>query len=55
MLGLIYEGTNRPGAMERSLQGLTTKVQSDCFRKLVRFDILKRVAFPKCRRESNTI
>jgi len=29
------------------MQGLTTKVQNDCLRKMVRFGVLARVAYPE--------
>jgi DNA-binding HxlR family transcriptional regulator len=42
---LIAGGTNRPGEMVRSVEGLTTKVLNDCLRKNVGFGILKRHAY----------
>ena len=47
VLRLVRQGVNRPGAMERSVDGLTTKVLNERLRKLVRFGILRRVAYPE--------
>jgi DNA-binding HxlR family transcriptional regulator len=47
ILGLIQEGVDRPGAITRSLDGLTTKVLNACLHKMVDFDILERIAFPE--------
>lgn len=42
---LLANGINRPGAMVRSVEGLTTKVLNDCFRKNTEFGILERIAY----------
>ena len=42
---LIAAGTNRPGQMVRSVEGLSTKVLNDCLRRNVAFGILERVAY----------
>lgn len=42
---LLESGINRPGAMVRSVDGLTTKVLNDCLRKNVQFGIIERLAF----------
>lgn len=47
VLALVREGVNRPGAMERSIEGLTTKVLNERLRKLVNFGILHRHAYPE--------
>ena len=47
VLDLVARGVNRPGAMERSVEGLTTKVLNERLRKLVRYGILERVVFPE--------
>ncbi|MBD2258422.1 helix-turn-helix domain-containing protein [Pseudanabaena sp. FACHB-2040] len=47
ILTLIYRGIDRPGAITRSIDGLTTKVQNDCLSKLVRFGILKKISYPE--------
>ncbi len=45
VLQLIRQGVNRPGAMERSIEGLTTKVLNERLRKFVRFGVLRREVF----------
>jgi DNA-binding HxlR family transcriptional regulator len=45
LLPLIKRGVNRPGAMTRELDGLTTKVLNVCLRRLLEFGLLKRTAF----------
>lgn len=47
VLDLIAQGINRPGAMERSLDGLTTKVLNERLKKLVNYGILHRHAYPE--------
>lgn len=47
VLSLIRQGVNRPGAMERSVEGLTTKVLNERLRKLVNFGILEKKIFPE--------
>ena len=42
---LLANGINRPGAMVRSVEGLTTKVLNECLRKNTKFGILERVAY----------
>lgn len=42
---LLANGINRPGAMVRSVEGLTTKVLNECLRKNTKFGILERVNF----------
>ncbi|GAB5559914.1 MAG: helix-turn-helix domain-containing protein [Synoicihabitans sp.] len=44
---LVREGINRPGAMERAVPGLTTKVLNERLRKFVRFGIFSRKEFPE--------
>ena len=45
ILELIRSGTRRPGEIERSLAGLTTKVQHHYFRRMVSLGILRRDVF----------
>ncbi len=40
---LLENGINRPGAMVRSVEGLTTKVLNDCLQRNAKFGILERV------------
>jgi DNA-binding HxlR family transcriptional regulator len=47
VLGLVRRGVNRPGAMTRSVEGLTTKVLNERLTKMVRFGILERIAYPE--------
>ena len=47
VLGLIMRGVNRPGAMERSVPGLTAKVLNERLRKLLRFGIISRHEYPE--------
>ncbi len=43
----VRGGVCRPGALERSLDGLTTKVLNERLAKLTRFHILERQAYPE--------
>jgi len=45
VIALVRSGVNRPGAMERSVEGLTTKVLNERLRKLVRFGILEKTIY----------
>ena len=47
VLALVRDGINRPGAMEREVEGLTTKVLNERLRKLVRFGILEKTIYPE--------
>ncbi|MER3431094.1 MAG: transcriptional regulator [Blastocatellia bacterium] len=47
LLHAIRNRINRPGAMQRNIDGLTTKVMNERLRKLVRFGILRRVSYPE--------
>jgi DNA-binding HxlR family transcriptional regulator len=42
---LIEKGVNRPGQIEKSVEGLSTKVMNHCLKKSVEFNILKKVTF----------
>ena len=42
---LLANGINRPGAMVRSVEGLTTKVLNECLRKNTKFGILERITY----------
>jgi len=46
VLQLLREGVNRPGAMERSVPGLTAKVLNERLRKMMRFGICEKTVFP---------
>jgi DNA-binding HxlR family transcriptional regulator len=45
ILSLICQGVDRPGAITRSIDGLTTKVQNDCLSKMVNFGILEKFSY----------
>ena len=47
ILGLIRQGTCRPGAIERELTGLTPKVRNYYFRRMITLGILKRLVYPE--------
>lgn len=43
----IQEGIERPGQIQKSIDGLSTKVMNHCLRKHLEFVILERRKFPK--------
>lgn len=45
VLDLVNRGTLRPGAMQKSIRGLSTKVLNERLRKLTRFGILSRQVY----------
>ena len=45
VLGMIADGVQRPGAMQRRVPGLTAKVLNERLRKLLRFGIIEREIF----------
>jgi DNA-binding HxlR family transcriptional regulator len=45
VLGLVGRGVARPGAMQRSIAGLSTKVLNERLRKLLRFGLIEREVF----------
>lgn len=47
VLQLVQQGICRPGLMERSIEGLTTKVLNERLRKLTHYKILQRHAYPE--------
>ncbi len=47
VLHTIGEGVNRPGALERRIPGISTKVLSERLRKLTGYGLLKKTAFPE--------
>ena len=46
VIAQIRSGINRPGAIERSVPGLSTKVLNERLRKLVNFGIVEKKIFP---------
>ena len=47
VLGAIRSGVQRPGALEREIPGISTKVLNERLRKLARFGVIARRAFPE--------
>lgn len=47
VLRLIRTGVNRPGAMTRSIEGLTTKVLNERLSDLLNFGIVEKIAYPE--------
>ncbi len=47
VLKVVREGVHRPGAMQRAVEGLSTKVLNERLRKLQRFGILEKTAYPE--------
>jgi len=45
VLDLVNRGIVRPGAMQKSIRGLSTKVLNERLRKLTRFGILSRQVY----------
>lgn len=45
VLAAVREGIHRPGAIQRSLAGLSAKVMNERLRKLTRYGILERRSF----------
>lgn len=43
----VHQGINRPGAITRSLDGLTTKVLNQCLRRMISFGLVKRTSYPE--------
>ncbi len=44
---LLRAGVDRPGAMVRSVEGLSTKALNECLRRLLEFGLIARTAFPE--------
>jgi DNA-binding HxlR family transcriptional regulator len=47
VVDLVQRGIRRPGAMERTVAGLTAKVLNDCLRLLVTYGVLEKRSFPE--------
>lgn len=47
VIAMIRNGVNRPGMMEREVEGLTTKVLNERLRKLVRYGLAEKKVFPE--------
>ncbi len=47
VIDLIRDGVNRPGIMEKKVEGLTTKVLNERLRKLVNYSVVEKTIFPE--------
>jgi DNA-binding HxlR family transcriptional regulator len=47
VVDLVQRGIRRPGAMERTVEGLTAKVLNDCLRLLVSYTVLEKRSYPE--------
>ena len=47
VLGAVARGVNRPGALEKHIQGISAKVLSDRLKHFQRAGIFERVQFPE--------
>jgi DNA-binding HxlR family transcriptional regulator len=47
VVDLVQRGIRRPGAMERTVEGLTAKVLNDCLRLLVSYSVLEKRSYPE--------
>ena len=47
VLGAVAKGVNRPGALERYIDGISTKVLTDRLRHFTRAGIFERVQYPE--------
>jgi DNA-binding HxlR family transcriptional regulator len=47
VIQMVRQGIRRPGLMERTIDGLTTKVLNERLRKLTNYKILQRQAYPE--------
>jgi DNA-binding HxlR family transcriptional regulator len=47
VLRAVAKGVNRPGALERHIEGISTKVLSDRLKHFTRAGIFERVQFPE--------
>jgi DNA-binding HxlR family transcriptional regulator len=47
VLGAVAKGVHRPGALERHIEGISTKVLSDRLRHFTRAGIFERAPFPE--------
>src|SRR5262249_18562776 len=47
VLGAVASGVNRPGALERHIDGISTKVLSDRLRHFTRAGLFDRIQYPE--------
>ena len=44
---LLRLGVDRPGAMVRAVDGLSTKALNECMRRLVQFELVEKTVYPE--------
>lgn len=44
---LLRMGVDRPGAMVRAVEGLSTKALNECMRRLIQFDLVEKTVYPE--------
>ncbi|MEM7584003.1 MAG: helix-turn-helix domain-containing protein [Acidobacteriota bacterium] len=44
---LLRRGVDRPGAMVRSVEGLSTKALNECLRRLMEFGLVDKTIYPE--------
>ncbi len=47
VLKAIEQGVDRPGALERNIEGISTKILSERLRKLTEYGLLHKTSFPE--------
>jgi DNA-binding HxlR family transcriptional regulator len=47
VLMAVQAGINRPGALERHIEGISTKVLSERLRKLTNYGVLSKTVYPE--------
>ena len=47
VLMAVQQGVNRPGALERHIDGISTKVLSERLRKLTNYGLLDKTVYPE--------
>ena len=47
VLTMIRQGIQRPGLLQRSIEGISTKVLNERLSKLVRYEILEKKSYPE--------
>jgi DNA-binding HxlR family transcriptional regulator len=47
VLRAVAEGINRPGALERHIEGISTKILSERLRKLGAYGLLDKTVYPE--------
>ncbi len=46
IMAAIAQGVKRPGALERAVPGISTKVLNERLRRLLAFELIRRVEYP---------